>query len=95
MCTNRATLKQIGRSLERAEDNAAYLKAASDRQRVDEERTKLKAWMACDNVCPEENQEVALSRRQSGTGIWFLEEPSFLEWLSTSNGLMWIYGIRK
>ena len=68
--------------MEKAEDNAAYLKAASDRQRVDEERRKLKAWMAYDTVGQEENQEVALSGCQGGTGVWLLEEPSFLKWLS-------------
>lgn len=95
MRTCRAALKHIEGSLKRAEDDAAYLKFENDQRRGEEEHAKLKAWMIYDAVCPEENYEAALSSRQPGTSSWFLEEPSFLEWLSRDNGLMWVYGIRE
>ena len=91
----RAALKRIEPSLKRAKDDAAYLKVENDRRRAEEEHAKLMGWMAYDTVDPEENYEAALSCRQSGTSSWFLKEPSFLEWFSRGNGLMWVYGIRE
>jgi len=95
MRTYRAALKRIEPSIKRAEDDVAYLKVATDRRRVEKEHAKLMAWMTYDTVYPEENYEAALSRRQPGTSSWFLEEPSFLEWVLRGNGLMWVYGVRE
>ena len=77
------------------EGDAAYLKVDTERRRVEEEHAKLREWMIYDSVYPEENYDDALSLRQPGTSSWFLEEPSFLEWLTTTNGFMWVYGIRE
>ena len=91
----RASLKQIKRSLKEADDDRAYLKTEADQRRQEEEHRKLKAWLSYENVHPEDNYEAALSLRQSGTSLWFLQDLGFLQWLSSSNGLMWVYGIRE
>ena len=90
-----ATLKQIERSTKSAEDHAAYIRLEYDQRRMEEKHTKIQEWIIYETTNPAENYEAALNCRQTGTGSWFLEEPCFVQWVSETSGLMWIYGIRE
>ena len=57
-----------------------------------EERAIIKS------LCPLEflsKQNDTLSRRQEGTGRWFLESFEFRAWVDTSGSVLWCPGIRK
>ena len=95
MYTNRSALKRIEPSVKKIEDDLASIHIRKDRRRAEEEHARLIIYLAYDTVYPEENYEAALSYRHPGTSSWFLKEPSFTGWLSSPNGMMWVYGIRK
>ena len=90
-----AALRRIELSSIRVEDEIADLKIENNQRRMEEALMRLEEWLIYDSVHPEENYEAALTCRQPGTSLWFLQHPSFLDWLSRENGLMWVYGIRK
>ena len=35
---------------------------------------------------------LACDKRQPGTGDWFIQSPTFLEWQRTPSSCMWLYG---
>jgi hypothetical protein len=39
------------------------------------------------------NYENALKQRQVGTGLWFLQHKSYLEWIAGRSNFLWLYGI--
>lgn len=59
---------------------------------IDEESQKILDWLSPLNFW--EKQHDALSRRESGTGQWILEEPAFNEWLDGTQRILWCPGMR-
>ncbi len=51
---------------------------------------KIIKWL--DAPDPSGNYNAAGGKRQQGTGIWLLQEPSFLTWKSANNSFLWIHG---
>lgn len=50
-------------------------------------------WLCPLDFFPKHND--ALSRRQEGTGQWFLESSDFCSWLNTAGKVIWCPGIRE
>jgi hypothetical protein len=67
--------------------------ALSDKINV-EENAAVRGWLLPDDIDPETDFEAASRLRHSLTGGWFLDSDNFCNWLSSRNGLFWVYGIR-
>lgn len=64
-------------------------------KRRTKETTRTNRLAHSHHVDLESNHKNALSLRAPGTGQWFLESSEFHDWLTGSNGFMWLHGIRK
>jgi len=50
------------------------------------------AWLSPLNFCMKQNEY--FSRRQLGTGEWFLETPKFKAWMNGETSVLWCPGMR-
>lgn len=51
---------------------------------------KIIQWLEAPD--PSGNFNAAGEKRQQGTGIWLLQNPSFMRWMSANNSFLWIHG---
>lgn len=58
---------------------------------VDSEREQIHRWLSAPD--PSSIHIEACIKRQSGTGLWFLNSKEFHDWTKDSNSFLWLYGI--
>ncbi|KAL8809823.1 MAG: hypothetical protein Q9200_003089 [Gallowayella weberi] len=95
-------------NLARQNDHIALTKAIKDdvesmQLRVDDlskglselhmstQHQKIHGWLNAPD--PSSNHKNALATRQKDTGDWFIQSRSYVDWLSKSRTLLWLYGI--
>jgi Heterokaryon incompatibility protein (HET)/NACHT domain len=72
--------------------------AVANNEQVDENRNvgrdtfdAILRWLASPDQSI--NYKNALKQRQVGTGLWFLRQKSYLEWIAGESYFLWLYGI--
>jgi hypothetical protein len=58
---------------------------------VKRRREKIEHWLSPSD--PSTNYNKALSQRQEGTGLWFLQSNEFAKWETQRNSCLWLCGI--
>lgn len=59
----------------------------------DQEREKLVAWLSVPEVS--RTQNAAREKRMKGSGAWFLESSTFLNWKNEDGSVIWLSGGRE
>ncbi|KAF5632082.1 hypothetical protein F52700_6601 [Fusarium sp. NRRL 52700] len=72
-------------------DGVERLQIAGLAQSTDKQREKILTWISTDNS--RESFKNKLQQRQPGTGSWFLEDPTFQEWMTGRGKVLWCPGI--
>ncbi|KAJ7241261.1 ankyrin repeat-containing domain protein [Mycena rebaudengoi] len=66
-------------------------KIVREREKIVKEREKIFDWLSPPNFFARHAEIFAT--RQKGTGLWFLDEKQFQDWLSAPGGTLWCHGI--
>jgi hypothetical protein len=90
-----ASLERIERSGQLLEGSVSDLQKTTSEILDQKEREGIDAWLCPTVPAVEDNYHIALKTRQSGTGTWLIESTAFKDWLSTSENILWIHGLRK
>ncbi|KAJ7270941.1 ankyrin repeat-containing domain protein [Mycena rebaudengoi] len=71
--------------------NQQDLQDSVERENIVKEREKIIDWLSPPNFFARHAD--IFGTRQKGTGLWFLDEVQFQDWLYSSGGTLWCYGI--
>ncbi|KAJ7270955.1 ankyrin repeat-containing domain protein [Mycena rebaudengoi] len=71
--------------------NQQNLKDSVEHEKITKEREKIIDWLSPPNFFARHAETFAT--RQKGTGLWFLDEKQFQDWLSAPGGTLWCHGI--
>lgn len=66
------------------------IKQAQERTTLDDLDRNIMQWL--DAPDPSGNYNAAGVKRQKETGIWLLQDPTFIIWKSANNSFLWIHG---
>jgi hypothetical protein len=56
-----------------------------------QKRESIERWLSPSDASTNYNK--ALQQRQEGTGLWFLQTPTYAQWKTQQNSTMWLHGI--
>jgi Cdc6-like AAA superfamily ATPase len=57
---------------------------------LEQRRAKIDRWLSPSD--PSTNYNTALQQRQEGTGLWFLQSSTYVQWKTQQNSTLWLYG---
>lgn len=80
-------LKEIKNSTEHVRSHVTTIQQNQD----DAKHSKILEWLSPTNY-PAQQSDI-MSRRQQGTGQWFLDAPEFTKWIGVSKGTLFCPGI--
>jgi hypothetical protein len=84
----------IGESVfQRASSLCRILVSIDSSSFTDSHRTEIYEWLGASDLAIEFN--AGISKREPGTGGWFLEGIPIHNWQRNPNSLLWLNGIRK
>ncbi len=66
------------------------IKKSLDTTKLNDLGRNIIQWL--DAPDPSGNYNAADGKRQQGTGMWLLQDPSFISWKSANNSFLWIHG---
>ena len=70
--------------------NVEETKTLVDLVRIEQTSSNLYAWLKAPDATIEHNK--ACVKKHPGTGLWFINSPQFLSWLTEGNSVIWLNG---
>ena len=74
----------------RTQDDIADLKLLLDLVRTRQLSANIRDWLKAPDATV--NHNAACAKKHPGTGIWFVNSPSFTAWLTNENSFLWLSG---
>ncbi|KAJ7233750.1 ankyrin repeat-containing domain protein [Mycena rebaudengoi] len=84
-------VRNVAQNQQDLQDSAEHEKIVKEREKIAKEHEKIIDWLSPPNFFA--RQADIFGTRQNGTGLWFLDEKQFQDWLSSSGNTLWCHGI--
>ncbi len=86
-----ALSKAVKGDIETLHDRVHEISLGVTNLRHDNKHKEIRRWLSAPD--PSSNYNRALKHRHARSGDWFLKSDAYMDWLSGSSSLLWLYGI--